>query len=238
MSAPSTTTRGSRRATPVGTPAPSSGTSQRNTTRLRGADTPRALTALGAVDALALVLVLGATVVGFGPVWGSSGYLLPAAGGAVVGLAVAWLGAWRRWAAYTVLPVAVLAYLLLGGLLALPADAIGGVLPSLTTIADLARGAVTGWKEFVTTVPPLHSFPHLAVVPYLLMLVTGLLAGTIAWRARRAAWALVPVAGAFVAVILLGTVIAAYPVAQGLVLGGVGLLWAGWRVTAARLGAH
>ncbi len=70
------------------------------------------------------------------------------------------------------------------------------------------------------------------------MLVTGLLAGTIAWRARRAAWALVPVAVAFVAVILLGTVIAAYPVAQGLVLGGVGLLWAGWRVTAARLGAH
>ncbi|MFE6237288.1 transglutaminase family protein [Cellulosimicrobium sp. NPDC057862] len=238
MSAPSTTTRGSRRATPVGTPAPSSGTSQRNTTRLRGADTPRALTALGAVDALALVLVLGAVAVGFGPVWGSTGYLVPAAGGAVVGLLVAWLGAWRRWSAATVLVVAVVAYLLLGGALALPADAIGGVVPSLQTITDLLRGAVTGWKEFVTTVPPLHSFPELAVVPYLLMLATALLVGTIAWRARRAEWALVPVVVAFVGVILLGTVIAAFPVVQGLVVGGVGLLWAGWRVTASRLGAH
>jgi transglutaminase-like putative cysteine protease len=238
MSAPSTTTRGSRRATPVGAPAPSSGTSQRNTTRLRGADTPRALTALGAVDALALVLVLGATAVGFGPVWGSTGYLVPAVGGAVVGLAVAWLGAWRRWPAVTVLAVAVVGYVLFGGALALPADAIAGVVPSLTTVTDLLLGAVTGWKEFVTTVPPLASFPELAVVPYLLMLVTGLLAGTIAWRSRRAAWAMLPVAVAFVGVILLGTVIAAYPVVQGLVLGGVGLLWAGWRVTAARLGEH
>lgn len=238
MSAPSTTTRGSRRATPVGTPAPHSGTSQRNTTRLRGADAPRALTALGAVDALALVVVLGATLVGFAPVWGSTGYLVPAVGGAVLGLAVAWLGAWRRWPAVTVLAVAVVGYLLLGGALALPADTIGGVVPSLTTLTDLLRGAVTGWKEFVTTVPPMHSFPELAVVPFLLMLVTALLAGTIAWRSRRPVWALLPVVAAFVGVILLGTVIAAYPVVQGLVLGCVGLLWAGWRVTAARLGAH
>jgi len=238
MSAPSTTTRGSRRATPVGEPAPHSGTSQRNTTRLRGGETPRALTALGAVDALALVVVLGATAVGFAPVWGSTGYLLPAAGGAVLGLVVAWLGAWRRWPAVTVLAVAVVAYLLFGGALALPADTVGGVIPSLTTLTDLLRGAVTGWKEFVTTVPPMRSFPELAVVPFLLLFVTGLLAGTIAWRARRAAWALVPVTVAFVGVILLGTVIAAYPVVQGLVLGCVGLLWAGWRVTAARLGAH
>ncbi|MCB7136835.1 transglutaminase-like domain-containing protein [Cellulosimicrobium marinum] len=238
MSAPSTTTRGSRRV-PAGTAAaPSSGTSRRGTTRLRGAERPRALTVAGAVDAAALLVVLGATIVGLGPVWGSTGYLVPAVGGAVVGLAVAWLGAWRRWPAVTVLAVAVLAYVLFGGALALPADAIGGVVPSLTTVQDLLLGAVTGWKEFVTTVPPLHSFPDLAVVPYLLLLVTALVAGSVAWRAKHAAWALVPVLVAFVGVILLGTVIAAAPVAQGLVLGVVGLLWASWRVTAARMGAH
>ncbi|WP_454041336.1 transglutaminaseTgpA domain-containing protein [Cellulosimicrobium sp. Marseille-Q8652] len=244
MSASGTTTRGSRRAptgrpgTPSGAPSgTSSGTSRRGTTRLREGK-PRALTALGAIDAVALAVVLGATVVGFAPVWGSTGYLLPAVGGAVVGLGVAWLGAWRRWPAVTVLAVAVVAYVLLGGVLALPADAVGGVLPSLDTVRDLLLGAVTGWKEFVTTVPPLHSFPELAVVPYLLMLVTGLVAGSVAWRAKHAAWALVPLVTAFVGVILLGTVIAAYPVAQGLVVGVVGLLWASWRVTAARLGGH
>jgi len=240
MSAPSTTTRGSRRASggAPATPGASTGTSRRGTTRLRGGDTPRALTAVGAVDAVVLVVLLGATVVGLAPVWGSTGYLLPAGGGALVGLAVAWLGAWRRWPAVTVLAVAVLAYVLLGGALALPADAIGGVLPSLDTARDLLLGAVTGWKEFVTTVPPLHSFPDLAVVPYLLLLVTGVVAGSVAWRAKHGAWAVVPVVVTFVAVILLGTVVAAYPVVQGLVLGVVGLLWASWRVTAARMGAH
>ena len=67
MSAPSTTTRGSRRATPVGTPAPSSGTSQRNTTRLRGADTPRALTVLGAVDAVRAAQIETANAFNFTP---------------------------------------------------------------------------------------------------------------------------------------------------------------------------
>lgn len=241
MSAPtSTTTRGSRRVDPrtAGPAGSTSGTARRGTTRRKGAGTPRALTALGAVDAVALVVLLGATIVGLAPVWGSTGYLVPAVGGAVVGLGVAWLGAWRRWPAATVLAVAVVAYVLLGGALALPADAIGGVLPSLTTVQDLLVGAVTGWKTFVTTVPPLHSFPDLAVVPYLLLLVTALVAGSIAWRARRGAWALLPVVVTFVVVILLGTVVAAHPVAQGLVLACVGLLWGSWRVTAARLGAH
>ncbi|MBD5785578.1 transglutaminase domain-containing protein [Cellulosimicrobium terreum] len=238
MSAPtSTTTRGSRRSPAQGGGA-ATGTSGRGTTRRRDGDTPRALTLPGAIDAVVLLVVLGATVVGFGPVWGSAGYLVPAAGGAVVGLAVAWLGAWRRWPAITVAAVAIGAYVLLGGALALPQDAIARVVPSLTTIRGLLTGSVTGWRDFVTTVPPLHSFPELAVVPYLLMLLTGLVAGTIAWRSRHAAWALAPVLVAFVGVILLGTVVAAYPVAQGLVVGCVGLLWASWRVTSARLGAH
>ncbi|MBD8080580.1 transglutaminaseTgpA domain-containing protein [Cellulosimicrobium arenosum] len=239
MSAPTTTTtRGSRGIPPTGPDGAATGTSSRSATRRRADEIPRARTSSGAVDALVLAVLLGATIVGFGPVWGSAAYLVPAAGGALVGLAVAWCGAWRRWPTITVAAVAVLAYVLLGGALALPADTIGGVVPSLTTVRELLLGSITGWRDVVTTVPPLRSFPELAVVPYLMMLLTGLLAGTIAWRARHGAWALAPVVVAFVGVILLGTVIPAFPVVQGLVVGCVGLLWASWRVTAARLGAH
>jgi len=236
------TTRGGRRAWSgegAGDDSLRTGTGLgRGTTRRKEASRPRATSPLALVDLAALVVLLAAVAVGFGPVWGSAGYVLPAAGGAVLGLAVAWLGAWRRFPAVLVLAVAVVAYLLFGAALALPQDAIGGVLPSLTTLQDLLIGAVEGWKQFITTVPPMSSFPELAVVPYLLMLLVALTAGTIAWRARHAAWALAPVLVGFVGVILLGTLDAALPVAQGITIALVGLLWGGVRAMEARVGTH
>ncbi|MFB7800206.1 transglutaminase domain-containing protein [Isoptericola sp. NPDC056134] len=210
------------------------------TTRARGrdGDRPRALTVAGAVDGAVLLALLGVVAVGFGPAWGTTGYLVPALGGAVVGLLVAWLGAWLRWSVLLTAATTVLAYFLLGGALALPVTAIGGVVPSLATLQELALGAVHGWKGFVTTVPPLASFPELAVVPYLLLLLTGVLAGTIAWRGRLAAWALLPVVVALASVALLGTILPAYPLAQGLVVAVVGLLWGSWRAAESRMGAN
>lgn len=210
----------------------------RGTTRRHRDAVPRATTLPALVDLAALLVLVGAVVVGFGPVWGSAGYLLPALGGAALGLAIAWIGAWRRLSAVTVTALAVLGYLLLGGVLALPHTAIAGVLPSLGTLADLLLGAVEGWKRFVTTAPPLSSFPDLAVVPYLLMLIVALVAGTIAWRARHAVWALAPIVVGFVGVILLGTLDEALPVLQGAVIALVGLLWGGVRAMEARVGTH
>ena len=210
------------------------------TTRAKGQPSgrPRAVTVAGLVDGLVLAVLLGAVVVGFGPVWGTAGYLLPAAGGALVGLLVAWLGAWLRWSVLLTTASTVLAYFLLGGVLALPSTTLAGVLPTGTTLAELAVGASHGWKSFVTTVPPLASFEELAVVPYLLMLLTGVLAGTIAWRARVAAWALLPVVVSLAAVALLGTIVPALPLVQGLVVAVVGLLWASWRAAETRMGAN
>ncbi|WP_277208408.1 transglutaminaseTgpA domain-containing protein [Isoptericola croceus] len=210
----------------------------RGTTRRHQDSVPRATTLPALVDLAALLVLLGTVVVGFGPVWGSAGYLLPAAGGVVVGLGVAWIGAWRRFSAVTVTALAVLGYLLFGGVFALRHTAIAGVVPSLETLYDLLLGAVEGWKRFVTTAPPLSSFPDLAVVPYLLLLIVSLVAGTIAWRARHAVWALAPVVVGFVAVILLGTLDEALPVLQGAVIALVGLLWGGVRAMEARVGTH
>ncbi|PUB30146.1 transglutaminase superfamily protein [Promicromonospora sp. AC04] len=210
----------------------------RGTTRRKEAERQRALTTFALVDVAALVVMLGAVAVGFGPVWGSLGYLLPTVGGAVVGLGVAWVGAWRRFPAVVVTALAVLAYILFGGALALPHTTIAGVVPTLDTLRELLLGAVQGWKQFITTEAPMRSFPDLGVVPFLLMFVVALIAGTISWRAKHAVWALVPVIVGLVGVILLGTLDAALPIVQGLVISIVALLWGAVRVMEARVGTH
>ncbi len=225
----------------TGTSGATSRTSLRaGTTRGRGraTDRPRAVTPAGLVDGVVLVALLAAVAVGFGPAWGGAGYLVPALGGTLTGLAVAWVGAWRRWSVLLVAATTVLAYFLLGSALALRHAAMAGVLPTPRTLHELAVGAVHGWKAFVTTVPPLASFPDLAVVPYLLLLVTGVLAGTVAWRARHAAWALLPVVVALGGVALLGTILPAIPIARGLVVAVAGLLWASWRAAETRMDAN
>ncbi|WP_275006240.1 transglutaminaseTgpA domain-containing protein [Promicromonospora iranensis] len=227
---PSSRTRGTRTGYGTGT--------GRGTTRRKDAERPRALTRFALVDVAALGVMLGAVAVGFGPVWGSLGYLLPTIGGAVVGLLVAWVGAWRRFPAVTVTALAVLGYLVFGGALALPHTTIAGVVPTLDTLRELLLGSVEGWKQFITTVPPMRSFPDLAVVPYLLMLLVALVAGTISWRAKHAVWAVLPVIVGLVGVILLGTVDEAFPVVQGLVIAIVALLWGAVRVMEARVGTH
>ncbi|AEG43388.1 transglutaminase family protein [Isoptericola variabilis] len=206
--------------------------------RGRGDDRPRVTGLGGLVDGAVLAALLVAVALGFGPAWGDRGYLVPALGGAAVGLAVAWAGAWRRWSVLPVAAATVLAYFLLGGALALRHTVVAGVVPTPRTLHELAVGAVQGWKRFVTTVPPLSSFPDLAVVPYLLLLLVAVLAGTIAWRATHAAWALLPVVAGLGTVALLGTILAAAPLVQGLVVAVVGVLWASWRTAETRMAAN
>ncbi|GAB3159895.1 transglutaminase-like domain-containing protein [Myceligenerans halotolerans] len=242
MSHDETTRGGARRGiNPDGRrPSGLTGSSTRGSGTTRRADDarPRAVKKGAWFDLGAIAVMCGAIIAGFGPVWGSLGYLLPAVGGTVVGLFVAWLCAWRRWPAVTVAALAVVGYLLFGAVLALPRDAFLGFVPSLTTLRDLLIGAIQGWKAFVTTVSPLYSFPDLAVVPYLMMLLVALVAGTIALRVRQASWAMLPITAGFAGVILLGTLETALPIVQGLVIAVVGLLWGGVRAMGARVGTH
>ncbi|MGC5167648.1 transglutaminaseTgpA domain-containing protein [Luteimicrobium sp. DT211] len=196
---------------------------------------PRARTRAGMLDLAALAVMLGVVIVGFEPVWGSHGYLAPAVGGAALGLLVAWLGAAFRWSTLSVAAATIVVYFVAGGALALGGSTVAGVVPTAETARGLLRGAVFSWKSFVTTAPPLSSFPDLALVPFVLLLLAGVLAGTIAWRAKRPVWALVPVLAALVGSILLGTIVAAHPVVQGTVLGVVALMWSAWRTTEGRL---
>ncbi|WP_277213679.1 transglutaminase domain-containing protein [Isoptericola croceus] len=198
----------------------------------------RALSWPGVLDGLVLFVLISTASLGLSAAWGSLGFLRAAIGGLVGGLVVAWVSAWQRWGAVRTLAVTTLVYFLVGGAFAFPGTAIGGVLPTPTTWSRLAIGMVEGWMDFVTTVPPLDSFPDLAVVPLALCYLTAVVAGTVAWRARHAVWALVPVVAATTLMALLGTIVETYPVVQGLAVAVIGVLWASWRATDERHGAR
>ncbi|RFA07822.1 hypothetical protein B7R54_00295 [Subtercola boreus] len=187
-----------------------------------------------ALDCAAMLALLVAGLVGFGPAFGGSGYLLAAGGGLLLGSAIAVIGARFRLNLFILTALTLVAYLLFGSALATPSAALAGVVPTLDSLRQLVLGIVFSWKDVLTLQTPVGGFPGTLVVPLLLSLVASVLALSLALRFRRgAAWALMPAAAYFVAAIVFGTRDAALPVAQGIVFIGVALLW--WAVRRAEL---
>lgn len=188
-------------------------------------------------DTVVLVGVLALVLWPLVDVFGGRTAVPALAGGLLLGVAVAFASAARRWSALTVVAATVAVFLLGGGPLALPGSTIAGSVPTGATFTGLARGAVAGWKQIVTLQPPVG--PGAGVVAaYVLALVSSVAAVATALRLRRsgaAAAALVPVA-TLVVVILLGTRFPTVdPVTTGVVLAVVLLPWAAWRTQALRL---
>ncbi len=188
----------------------------------------------GAVDLAVVAALIGVAALGFGPTFGGSAYLVMACAGALLGLGLAWVGALRRLSTLSLAGGTVLTYFVFGGVVVLPGTTIAGIFPTLATMRVLALGAVTSWKGLITTVPPVEAFPEVGIVPYLSCLVVAVLAGSVALRARRPGWALLPLAGLTVGVIVLGTARVAWPLAQGIAFGVLGIGWSAWRRTTAR----
>lgn len=188
----------------------------------------------GVLDIAAVSVLTASAAVGFVPSFAGPGLVRAAVGGAALGLAIAWVGARRTWSVVSLAAATILGYLLLGGVLALPATALAGVVPTIETVRALVFGAVTSWKALLTVAPPVDAFPELLIVPFLSTLVTAVLAGSIALRARRPGWAVLPVAVLAVGVILLGTAEPALPVVQGVVFSVVAVTWIAWRRAGSR----
>ena len=199
-------------------------------------DRPRARAnrRVGLADLGAVALLLATALIGFAPSFAGLGFARAAAGGALLGLGIAWLGASRAWPLLTVAAATIVAYVVAGGPLAVPESAIAGVVPTLETLRQLLLGAVTAWKGLLTVSPPVDAFPELTVVPFLAALLAAVLSGSLALRARRPAWALVPSGVLLVGVILLGTAQTVWPVVQGVGFALVALVWVAWRRAGAR----
>ena len=183
------------------------------------------------VDVASMMFLLVMGVLAFGPVFSDASGYVAAGGGVVLGSALAVIAAWRRWSGSVVASAAVVVFVLFGGPLALPATTVGGVLPTLETVNRLVLLSYQAWRDLLTVSVPASSFTGPAVVPYLSGLLCSLGAITIALRARRHLWALVPALSLLLVGILWGTKVAPSAAFQGGVFCLVAVAWAAWRVS-------
>jgi hypothetical protein len=193
-------------------------------------------------DVLVVAVLTVIALLGFGPAFGQLGYLVAGIGGLVVGAAVAVAGVLLRLPLVATVLIGVAAYFVFGTAFALPGEGIVGVIPSLTSLGDLATGAVFGWSDAVTLRAPLEAPPYLAVVPFAATLVVSLTAVSLAMRmpstGRRATLrAALLVAGPtllFLAGILLGTRDAYFAGIRGVAFAAIALGWLGWRIRSSK----
>ncbi|MBS2964728.1 transglutaminase domain-containing protein [Actinocrinis puniceicyclus] len=114
-------------------------------------------------------------------------YLAIGAIGIALGLALAYLTYALRASTLITALGTVLAYLLVGPALLDRADCVAGFAPSLPALRTVAAAAVSGWKELLTTTPPVTADGPLLAVPFILGLVAAALSLTLARRVRAAA---------------------------------------------------
>lgn len=183
-----------------------------------------ALTGRHVGDLVAGAALLAVGTASFGPVFAGRPGWLAAGGGAVIGLLVATLSAWRRWGASATVAAGIAAYLIFGGALALPRTTIAGA-PTLETVQRLLLLAVTSWRDLLTVAVPADSFTGPAVVPYLSGLLCALVGGVVVLRTRRPGWGVLPAFVLLVVGILWGTRQAPWALGEGLAFAAVSLGW-------------
>lgn len=156
-----------------------------------------------AVDATFSVVLCTMALLGFHATFSGPSYLIAGGTGLILGTTLAVIAV-RLGQPVIVLAVFMVAtFFLVGGAAAL--HGLGGQfwLPVPQTLGRLAQGSVDGWKDLLTTLPPVDG-GVLLVIPYLLGLVSGTGATTLAARLRGAAWPVVVPLALLIAVILLG----------------------------------
>jgi hypothetical protein len=183
------------------------------------------------------LLALAAAATSLWPSYLSGQFVLMAAVTIAVGIAIALIGAVWHWSAWLVASATAAGFLVLGVPLAVPSESILGLLPSGRGLLDLIAATALGWKQLLTITVPVGGYQALLVPAFLLVLVTTVTTATIALRATRSEWAVVPPVLLFAAGIVVGPDLTAVPTAAALGLLAVLLLWLVWRRRVTRYAA-
>ena len=183
-----------------------------------------------ALDLVFVLLLSGLALSGFATSFTGSTFLVVGLVGVVLGAAVTHTTRALHWP--LVAPVVILSvlFLLLGGPLCLRSVGDTAFVPGGATLGTLMDQAIFGWKEMLTTLPPVDGDGPLLVLPWLLGLVAGFLGTTLSGVRLRRSWlsAVLPVIGlsaVLVAVILLGVRRPDSVLVQGAVFAAASLGW-------------
>ncbi len=186
------------------------------------------------VDAVALAAMVMVALYSFQSSYGGVTYLIVGAIALATALVFSHVAGVRRWSVVVVLALGTGVYVLIGTWLALRHYALANVIPTPRSMYEVLASSITGWKELITTAPPVGNTGDLMILPVLLCFVGGTASGLLARHGRFAPFAL----GA--PVIILGLGIATgtnhpvSPVVHGAVLGAGMIGWMAWRSAASR----
>jgi len=186
--------------------------------------TPNKLVEAGFV---VVMTVIGLT--GFATTFGSWYFIAVGAIGAALAILVAYIIRAFKWHWTFALLGATGLYFVAGGPVAVRRDLIGGILPTWGTETALAHLAIGGWKELLTTFPPVDGGSQFLALPFALSL---LVAGTSYALTRRYSFlpaGLIPQGILMCLVISLGAETPFHPVWLGLAWAVAAMVWMAYR---------
>jgi hypothetical protein len=194
-------------------------------------ETPRRRPTAGFILINTLLLWLATAVAGAAlwPIYQDPQFIVLMVVTTVLGSLVAILGALFRWKAFVVILVGFAVLLLAGVPLAVPDEAISGVLPSLSGVVDLLAGVALGWKQLLTIALPVGNYQALLVPAFVMVLTSTIVALSVALRAKWGELGVLPPVAMFIAAIAFGPEVVPWPVPAALAMLAVVLLWLIWR---------
>ncbi|NEM90436.1 transglutaminase domain-containing protein [Galbitalea soli] len=169
-----------------------------------------------AANTLLLWLAMAIAATALWPIYRSTGLVIMVVAAVLSGSLVAVFGAIYRWTAPVVALATIVAFVVLGVPVAVPAKAVNGVIPSLDGLRDLATGVALGWKQLVTITLPVGQYEALLVPFFALILVLTVVSLSTALRARFGELAVLGPVVLFIAAIAFGPTTATWPVALSL----------------------
>ena len=205
------------------------GPAGRPTTALRVRSRPERLRAPFVTTAVGLFAASsGSATAAFWPVYESGAFVLLAVVTFAVGAAIAVATALLRLSSIWVLVATLIAYLVLGVPLAVPSQAVAGVLPSGRGLLALLSATGLGWKQLVTIALPVGSYEALLVPIFVLTLVGTVVGLSVALRSARPELAVVAPVVVWIAAIVLGPAEAWWPRVLGVVVLATAVTWVVW----------
>lgn len=164
-------------------------------------------------------------LLGFRTTFGGTAYLLVGVVGLLLGIAISEIVRQLGQSVLAELVVAVAVFLLLGGAVAGNGSGLIGAVPSPHTMGALFEVGRRGWKELLTTQPPVGNTQGLLTIPYIIGLVGGVSGFSLARRTRLVAVPVVAPAVVLALGILFGTTHPAALFVQGAVFTAIALGW-------------
>lgn len=190
------------------------------------------------LDGLVVVVLSAIAMSGLRDSFSGWEWVAVAALGMAVGLGWAFGLALFRLGPSMVVLTLFIPYVLTAGALALGKWGKWGV-PEAETLGDVVQGTWRAWGQLVHTLPPLDSEGTVMLVPYVLAMAAGGLAGSLAVGSPRPTLPAVPLIVVLALTLVLGTAEPFSVLVQGVVFGAVALGWVGHRSarTATSLGS-